>query len=371
MKESRWYASLPVMTNGNVLAVSGLDNTGVITETTEWYDPISKQWNWGPDQPFPTYPALFRTANPDVLFYSGTNAGYGPANKGREPGFWNVKTDTFTPVKGLRDSNTLETGASVMLPPTKGSNNGSQSWRIMVAGGGGIGESKRVTKRTDIIDLTAANPVYAPGPNLPAALRYINMTVTPWDELFAAGGTTDYRAKGNSYSYKSVMINPTTNTISPMADELVGRGYHSGSLLLRDGRILVFGNDPLYSDKDNTQTGKFEQRLEIFTPPQFFRSKRPTATGINGQDVKRGQTVSLHSDKPADIKYARIIPPSSNTHVTNIEQRSVGAVVTKTSHGVDIQVPSDENLLPNGWYMLFTVNAAGTPSVAQMIRIVN
>ncbi|HYH75256.1 MAG TPA: galactose oxidase early set domain-containing protein [Candidatus Saccharimonadales bacterium] len=369
MKESRWYASLPVMTDGNVLAVSGLDNVGVITETTEWYDPATKQWSWGPDQPFPTYPALFHTANPDVLFYSGSNAGYGPADKGREPGFWNVKTDTFTPVTGLRDTAMLETSGSTMLPPLQGSNDGSQSWRVMVAGGGGIGESELVSKRVDMIDIAAPNPVFTPGPDLPAALRYINLTVTPWDEIFAAGGTADYRSKGDSYSYKSVMINPTTNKVRPMADERVGRGYHSGSLLLPDGRILVFGNDPLFSDKANTKQGTFEQRLEIFTPPQFFRSDRPVATGVHKQDISRGQTLNLASPDPANIKYARLIPPSSTTHVTNIEQRSVGAVVTQTNEGVSVQIPSDKNLLPNGWYMLFVVNDDGMPSVAQMVNV--
>lgn len=369
MKESRWYASLPIMTNGEVLAVSGLDNTGIITETTEWYDPVSKQWRWGPNRPFPTYPALFRTPNPDLLYYSGSNAGYGPADKGREPGFWNVKTNAFTPVAGLRDTDILETSASVMLPPQRASNDASQSWKIMVAGGGGVGESERVTKRTDIIDIMAQGPRYTPGPDLPAALRYINMTVTPWDEVFAAGGTGDYRSKGNSYSYKSVMINPTTNQVTPMADELVGRGYHSGSVLLRDGRILVFGNDPLFNDKTNTQQGTFEQRLEIFTPPQFFRNDRPTVSGVHGADVQRGQTLQLHADNHQDISYARLIPPSSTTHVTNIEQRSVGAVVRHTDHGVSVELPKDQNLLPNGWYMLFVVNSDGMPSVAEMIRV--
>jgi hypothetical protein len=370
MKESRWYASLPVMTNGDVLAVSGLDNTGIITETTERYNPTSQTWDWGPDQAFPTYPALFRTADPDVLFYSGANAGYGPADKGREPGFWNVRTDVFTPVAGIRDFDRLETSASLMLPPEKGTNDGSQSWKIMVAGGGGIGESPDVTDRIDVIDLAAKDPRYTPGPNLPAALRYVNMTVTPWDEVFAAGGTADYRSKGNSYSYKSAMINFSSNTVTPMAEERVGRGYHSGSLLLPDGRILTFGNDPLFSDKDNLKQGAFEQRLEIFTPPQFFRSERPIASGVHKQHIARGQTLELASPDPGSILYARLIPPSSSTHVTNIEQRSVGAVVKQTANGITVQIPEDQNVLPNGWYMLFVVNADGMPSEAQMVRVV-
>lgn len=371
LNESRWYPTLPVMQDGTVLAVSGLDNTGQITTTTERYNPATKQWTWGKDHAFPSYPALFRTNHPDILFFSGSSAGYGPADKGREPGFWNTATDEFKPVKGLRYTDILETSASVVLPPTKGSNDGSQSNRVMLAGGGGIGESPLVTSRTDIIDLMALNPRYTPGPDLPVPLRYLNLTVTPWDEVFATGGTADYRSKGNSYSFSSFSINPTTNSISQMAEAAVGRGYHSGSLLLRDGRIMTFGNDPLFSDKADTTSGKFEQRLEIYTPPQFFTGRAPVLDGAELLQAKRGQTLNFSSIDAGFIHTARLIPPSSATHVTNIEQRSIAAVVTAKGNSLDIALPTDDKLLPNGWYMLFAVDSDGRPSVAKMVEIIN
>jgi hypothetical protein len=370
MRESRWYPSLPVLTNGNVMAVSGLDNVGVITETTEYYDPETKQWSWGPNRAFPTYPALFRTQNPDVLFYSGSSAGYGPADKGRAPGLWNIRSNTFEAVPGLRYTDILETSASVAVPPAKGSNDGSQSWRVMIAGGGGVGESPLVTDRTDIIDLAQQKPVYTAGPNLPEAVRYVNMTVTPWDEIFTTGGTKDYRAKNNSYSYKSYSINPTTNAITPLADSPIGRGYHSGSLLLPNGKILVFGGDPLFSDKDNTMAGKFEQRIELFTPPQFFRGAQPSLVGDNNQQARRGNQMTFTSDRSGAIKTARLIPPSSATHVTNIEQRSIAAVVKDADGKLTITLPQDENILPNGWYMLFVTDDKGISSKAKMVQIV-
>lgn len=370
MKESRWYASLPVLTNGNVMAVSGLDSVGKITETTETYNPVSKGWTWGLNRQLPTYPALFRTANPDVLFFSGSNAGYGPADKGREPGLWNIKTNEFKVVDGLRDTSILETSASVMLPPTKDTNDGSQSSRIMVAGGGGVGESELSTARTDIINLSSVTPTFTHGPDLPAKLRYLNLTVTPWDEVFATGGSTNYRAKSNSYSYQAFSINPSTETVKPMADELVGRTYHSGSLLLQDGRVLVFGGDPLFNDKDNTVKGKFEQRIEIYTPPQFYRNTRPALNGPDMVEVKRATTLQYTSPVATTIKTARLIPPSSTTHVTNIEQRSIGVIVSNDGkQNISVTIPGDKNLLPNGWYMLFVVNGDGMPAVAKMIHI--
>ncbi|HEX8763086.1 MAG TPA: galactose oxidase early set domain-containing protein [Candidatus Saccharimonadales bacterium] len=370
MQEGRWYPSLPVMTNGNVLAVSGLDNTGIITPTTEYYDPATQKWTAGPTRLFPTYPALFRTANPDVLFFSGSSAGYGPENKGRQPGFWNIKDNTFKEVLGLRDTNILETSASVFLPPKQNSNDGSQSSRVMLAGGGGVGESPLVTARTDIIDLAADDAHYTPGPNLLDPVRYLNMTVTPWDEVFATGGTMDYRAKSGSYSYKSFSYNPTTNQMTRMADAPVGRGYHSGSLLLPNGRILVFGGDPLFGDKLNTTPGKFEQRIDLYTPPQFFRGSQPTLQGHNLQQVNRGQELTFSSDRASDIRTVRLIAPSSSTHVTNIEQRSVAAVVRNNDGQLSVTLPDNENLLPNGWYMLFATDKNGVSSRAVMVQVV-
>jgi hypothetical protein len=370
MKEDRWYPSLPVLTNGDVLAVSGLDGAGIITETTERYNPKSKQWSWGPNQEFPTYPALFRTSNPDVLFFSGSNAGYGPQDKGRDPGFWNVAEDSFSPVKGLRNPDIVETSASIVLPPKKGSNDGSQSSRIMIAGGGGIGESPLVTNRTDIIDLSDSEPTYKPGPDLPEPARYINMTVLPTDHVLASGGTRDYRSKGNSYVHKTTLIDTTNNESKMMAEEPVGRGYHSGSLLLPDGRILTFGNDPLFIDEKNTRQGKFEQRIGIFTPPYLFGNERPQLDeASNTIEARRGDKVSLELSGTSKISYARLIPPSSSTHVTNIEQRSVGAAVTQNGKDMSIQLPSDVNVLPNGWYMVFLVSENGSHSVAKMLQI--
>ena len=371
MNVGRWYPSLPVLTNGDVVAVSGLDNTGQITKTTETFSDYTKKWTLGQDQAFATYPALFRTTNPDVLFFSGSNAGYGPVDEGRTPGFWNIKDNTFRAVGGLRDTDLTETSASVMLPPTKGSNDGSQSTRIMIAGGGGIGESNQTTARTDIIDLSGPSPKYVPGPDLTSPLRYVNMTVLPNDKVLTSGGTGDYRAKGNSYSFTTTMIDPTDGTVTKMADELVGRSYHSGSLLLPNGKVLVFGNDPLYSDIDNTITGSFEQRIELYTPPELFASTRPTLGLANGTKVTRGQVLTVPTSTADSIHNARLIPLSTTTHVTNIEQRSVGVIANKAdSSNVSITINGDRNVLPNGWYMLYAVDANGTYSKAVMVQVV-
>jgi hypothetical protein len=240
----------------------------------------------------------------------------------------------------------------------------------MVAGRGGIGESPQSTARTDVIDLSSQNASYQAGPNLPKSLRYLNLTVTPWDQIIANGGSTNYRAKNNSYSNDTFVINPYTNTTTKLADELVGRNYHSGSLLLPDGRIMVFGGDLLYSDKKDTISGSIEQRIEIFTPPQLYKGSRPIINSNTSTTVAtRSQTLKFTSPNASTIKTARLISPSSTTYVTNMQQRAIAAVVKTNGNNVTISLPSDPNLLTNGYYMLFVVNADGTPSIAKLIDI--
>ncbi|NED89873.1 galactose oxidase, partial [Streptomyces sp. SID11233] len=90
--------------------------------------------------------------------------------------------------------------------------------------------------------------------------------VLPDDSVLVSGGSEDYRGRGDSNIHQARLYDTRTNTLRRVADPQVGRNYHSGSLLLPDGRVLFFGSDSLYADKANSKPGTFEQRLEIYTP---------------------------------------------------------------------------------------------------------
>lgn len=88
------------------------------------------------------------------------------------------------------------------------------------------------------------------------------------------------------------LYNPGKDAYRRVADPAVGRDYHSGSVLLPDGRAMVFGSDPLCADRANTRPGVFEQRIEIHTPPYLYRSSRPVLTG-GPKSLRRGGTGSF------------------------------------------------------------------------------
>ncbi|MBI0299869.1 DUF1929 domain-containing protein [Streptomyces sp. PRKS01-29] len=363
MNEARWYPTLTTLQDGKVLAVSGLDEIGqVVPGKNEIYDPKTKKWKYLPKKRFfPTYPALFLT-DKGRIFYTGSNAGYGPDDKGRTPGIWDLKTNRFDAVPGISDPDTLETSMSVLLPP-------AQDQRYMVQGGGGVGEDPRSTAKTRIVDLHADTPRFRDGPELYAKVRYPSSVILPDDTVLTTNGSGDYRGRGASNVLKAELYNPKTNTARAVADPLVGRNYHSGALLLPDGRVMTFGSDSLFADKANTKPGEFQQQIDLYTPPYLFRDSRPKLADAAPRTVKLGGKTTYRTAYASAITKMRLIRPGSFTHVTNVEQRSIALDFTRTKDGVTVTLPKEASVVPPGWYMLNAVDDQGTPSKAVWVKV--
>ena len=363
MDLARWYPTLVGLEDGRVLAVSGLDGFGrMIDGHNEIYDPQTKQWTTHPElrRTFPTYPSLFLMPS-GKLFYTGSNAGFGSDKIGRDPGIWDLSDNSFDKVPGLRKPRETETSGSVLLPP-------AQDQRYMIAGGGGIGESKKSTDRTDVIDLKRPAPRFKPGPDLAEPVRYPNMVITPDDGVVITGGSSGYRGEGASDVLICHLYDPKTGELTRAADPTVGRNYHSSALLLPDGRVVTLGSDSLYANADNTIPGTFEKRIEIYSPPYLYADDRPAIT--SGPDLlQRGGTARFDTSDPRAIRAARLIRPSAVTHVTDVEQRSIALNFTRREDGIEVTIPRSAGLVPSGWYMLFVDNADGTPSEARWVQV--
>lgn len=362
MNEARWYPTLTTLSDGRILSVSGLDDIGqLVPGKNEIFDPKTKKWTYTEKiRQFPTYPALFLMEN-GKIFYSGSNAGYGPDNVGRDPGIWDVDTNEFTKLPGLSDADLMETSGTVLLPP-------AQDEKYLVIGGGGVGESKVSSKKTRLIDLKATDPKFVDGPSLEKGTRYPQSSILPDDTVLVSGGSEDYRGRSDSNIHQARIYHPDSNSFTQVADPLVGRNYHSGSILLPDGRVMFFGSDSLYADKANTKPGKFEQRIEIYTPPYLYRDSRPSLSG-GPQTIARGDSGTFTSPNASTVKKVRLIRPSASTHVTDVDQRSIALDFTTSGDKITVTVPESRNLVQSGWYMLFVDNAEGTPSKAQWVKV--
>jgi hypothetical protein len=353
MDFARWYPTLVALKDGKILSSSGLDENGfLLNGQTEIYDPATKEWTERKDlnRYLPTYPALFLMAD-GQLFYSGSTDGYGDPQKGRTPGLWNLNDNSFKEVPGLPDKDIVETSTSVLLPP-------AQDQKVMILGGGAVGDSPVTTDRTAIADLDEENPQYVQGPNLNEGMRYPNAVILPNDTVLQTGGSRDYRADD---ILEANIYDPKTNKFTKAANPTIGRNYHSQALLLPDGRVATFGSNPL----DNS----FEMRIEIYSPAYLYKdTPRPVIKG-GEKELTWGSTTELKTSNPSDIQKVKLMRPSAVTHVTDVEQRSVDLDFTRTKDGVTIQVPDNQGLLPAGWYMAFATDKHGVPSKAYWVHV--
>lgn len=351
MQYSRWYPTLVTLGDGKVVTITGLDDKGVLDDGhTEIFDPVTQTWSERKDlrRTWPTYAAMTLLSD-GRLFYSGANAGYGSLEVGRTPGLWSLVDNSFTPVPGLPHDDMTETSMSVLLPP-------AQDQRIAIFGGGGVGDSPLATARTAVVDLKAASPMWQQGPDLAEPKRYPGAVILPDDTVLVTGGGRDYRG-GNTHTAE--LFDPRTNTFAEVAGPEVGRNYHSEAVLLPDGRVATFGSNPV---KDNA----FETRVEVYSPAYLFRGPRPTVQLASNQPVDGVVTATVDQD----VTSVRFIRPSAVTHGTDTEQRSVAPTsLSQDGDRLTVGVPTDRNLMPPGWYMMFATNGSGVPSVAQWVHV--
>lgn len=362
MHYARWYPTLAEMGNGMVMTMTGLNDVGQITMNSEWFNPVTRTWTQGPAHGFPTYPATFLTEN-GQLFFTGSNAGYGPSTPAwRTPGFWDTKTGLFRPVPGIPDPLNLETSASVLLPP-------AQNQKIMVMGGGGVGQSNTATARTAQIDMAAPDPHWVRGPRLAEKTRYPITVLLPTDQVLVTGGSRYYRGMHGSDNRDTRIYSVATNSFSPAASSITGRDYHSGGLLLPNGSVLTLGGNPLFGDKTDTTPQTFNQEIDVYFPPYMFWGHRPRITAAPRVMV-RGGSYLVKVSQPSAVRYLRLMRPDNPTHVTDVNARSIAVSFAQAGHGrLRIVLPSNANLVPPSYYMLFAVNRRGVPSPGYWVRV--
>jgi hypothetical protein len=59
----------------------------------------------------------------------------------------------------------------------------------------------------------------------------------------------------------------------------------------------------------------------------------------------------------------------SVTHAFDMNQRFMWLTFSKTGTGLTVQAPTNRNLAPPGYYMLFILNSTGVPSKAKIIQL--
>jgi Domain of unknown function (DUF1929)/Glyoxal oxidase N-terminus len=366
LNDGHWYPSATELGNGDVISFGGLraDSTGSVT--TEYFSNSQQQWLplnqvsqtwsfWG------LYPAMILMQD-GRLFYTGSHV-FGSGLPGAGADIYDYNANTITSVAGLQDKDERDQSMSVLLPP-------AQSQRVLTAGGGNVDTNVDANRFTDIIDLSQPNPAYTPGPLLPTGTltggapetstqgkMYVSTVILPNAMVFETGGGLHDR---EDPVYEASMFNPQTDTFTPgMATDPVPRTYHSSAFLLPDARVMAVGNNP--------GDGSFDMRISVYSPPYMFDGARPQITSVASQEWSYGSTEQITVDSP--VVSAELIRPAAVTHSSDSNQRYVDLPMTVNGNSVGLNVTSNPDIAPPGWYMLFVTNANGVPSVAQWVHL--
>jgi Domain of unknown function (DUF1929)/NPCBM/NEW2 domain/Glyoxal oxidase N-terminus len=351
MTEGRWYPSVLSLPNKEVLIAGGNSNT------TTHFNYLADVWN-------PTTTTLRRLTNASTqrrdfqhtypwlhvapngqVFYTGSTTQMAYLDTSGK-GSW---SSTYT-----RDTKERFYGSSVMYEPGK----------VLVMGGGGN------TTTAVTIDLT--NGVQAaPTDSMTYGRTNLNATLLADGQVFVNGGNTSGLNFDDSTSvYSSEIWNPATGTWQLAATAQKPRNYHAVSLLLPDGRVWTAGGGGCGGCAVN------QQSTEIFYPPYLFKkdgsgllADRPRVTSASSTMTYK-QTYTLYSPTPATIQKAALAALGSVTHAFNMNQHYVPLTITsENSTSLTVTAPSNANLAPPGYYMLFVIDNNGVPSVGRIVHV--
>ena len=124
------------------------------------------------------------------------------------------------------------------------------------------------------------------------------------------------------------LFDPDAETWRPLCRKPIGRLYHTSSLLLADGRVLVAGHDGALNMQPFDRS-RYE--LEIFSPPYLYSSDgslapRPVIAAAP-MAIDYGSQFEIRVE--GSLRDGALIRPSAVTHQINTEQRYVGLALDR------------------------------------------
>jgi hypothetical protein len=119
----------------------------------------------------------------------------------------------------------------------------------------------------------------------------------------------------------------------------------------------------------------YENRVELYKPAYLFKADgtlatRPVISSVPTASIGYNATFTVQSPDASKILKVVLIRPGAPTHAFDTEQRLVGLTFTSTPTGsLTVTSPPNAQIAPPGYYMLFILNKAGVPSVAQFVQL--
>ncbi|KAF3431406.1 hypothetical protein FNV43_RR26137 [Rhamnella rubrinervis] len=400
--DRRWYSTNQVLPDGRVIVVGGrlafsyeffpkktangtfskLYYLSFLRETTDPYE----ENNLYPFLHLLPDGNLFIFANKRSILFDYTR---------------NLVVKEFPVIPGDYKRNYPSTGSSVLLPlRLDWRRNGTvlPEAEVMVCGGSPPGAFNMSNKARVFVSASKSCGrlrVTDPEPewvmeDMPMPRVMSDMLLLPTGDVIIINGASNGTAGWedavnpvfNPLLYKTYEPNPGRRFVV-LNPSTIPRMYHSASVLLPDGRILVGGSNPhrLYNFKAHPYPT--ELSLEAFHPyyldPQFL-PLRPLILSVGSKEtiVFYGQMFSvkfvLALHRPHLGISVVLMTPSFTTHSLAMSQRLLVSEVASLAqlstfaYKITVHAPPTATVAPPGYYMLFVVHA-GIPSQAVWVKV--
>jgi len=362
----RWYPLTLLTSFGNVIAISGIDNSNPanLSKNIEMFNGTS--WLTAPVAPVwtpPLYPRGHVLGN-GKIFIGAPQASSTIIDENTGQETLNVATTRFG---GDRTY-----GTSVLLPLYPP----NYAEKVMILGGGTSGASTNTTEFTSDLTQNQTNPTWTSGPTMSHQRVELNATILPTGKVLVYGGSTNDE-DSTTAATQADLYDPGSNTFSAAASNHVARLYHSTGLLLPDATVVLMGSQPGLASNNPA----FDHSIEIYQPAYLFNpdgslATRPTITSAPA-NISYGAQFQIQTSNASSISSVVMIRAGTVTHAFNMEQRLIGLSFTAGSGVLTVTTPTDSvstptglmNPAPPGYYMLFLVNSSGVPSVAQFVQL--
>ena len=265
----------------------------------------------------------------------------------------NTQKDKAKLIAGTIGAGVGSTATSVMIDKDK----------IILIGGDQTGDEYLPSNHVNLIDISdTKNPQVKRLAKMNYPRSNSDAVIFPNGNIFVNGGHSFRDREFSVYNPEVYDVN--SNKWKILESATFRRNYHSTSLLLPNGTILVAGGDVW--------------NAEIFYPPYLFEKNwegksvfapRPIIKKISKLITERNN-IEIELDDTKDIKKISLISTGSVTHAQASELKYLSLNFKKINNNkISINIPKNKNIVQNGTYLVFAIDSKGVPSIGKIIML--
>ncbi|MEM9727502.1 MAG: galactose oxidase-like domain-containing protein [Myxococcota bacterium] len=363
----RWYGSQLTLPNDEVVAVFA-QGAGPVVE--RYSEPVDR-WIALPGMEMNTAAAEQGATNSGGANNGGTNSQWwsflhvAPDGRVFQSGPW--PTMHWYDAEGSGDIEAAGTRLDADQTRAFGTSTMYDVGKVLVVGGQDRKAPEASSREAIRMDISGAAPVVSRAADMAFKRTNHDAIVLPDGNVIVIGGNENAKLFNDQTSvFEPEIWDPASDQWTRMAPHVVPRNYHSVGLLMKDGRVLSGGGGLCGNCPEN------HQDAEIFSPPYLFGpggapAVRPTISSSPGT-VRAGESHAVTATP--GISAFNMIRLAGVTHSTNTDSRFVPVSFSEDAPGeYTVFLEDNPNVLVQGYYWLFAVDASGVPSIGETIQV--